>query len=119
MKLHRGDVVLVDFPYSTGGKAKVRPALVIQNNQDNSRLANTIITQITTVRRRSMESTQVLVEVDSPAGRESGLRQDSVVNCVNIATLAKRMILRKLGTLPDSSLARVDQALAVAIGLRN
>src|SRR5581483_2705585 len=32
MKALRGDVVLVEFPYSAGGSAKVRPALVVQNN---------------------------------------------------------------------------------------
>ena len=31
--MRRGDVVLVDFPFSTGGGAKVRPALVIQNDR--------------------------------------------------------------------------------------
>jgi len=32
VNVRRGDVVLVDFPFSAGGGAKVRPALVIQND---------------------------------------------------------------------------------------
>jgi hypothetical protein len=33
MTVNRGDVVLVDYPFTTGG-AKVRPALVVQNDRD-------------------------------------------------------------------------------------
>ncbi len=47
MKVRRGDVVLIDYPFSRGGGAKVRPALVVQNDRDNSRLENTIVAQIT------------------------------------------------------------------------
>jgi mRNA interferase MazF len=87
MKVRRGDVVLVDFPFSTGGGAKVRPALVVQNDRDNQRLTNTIVVQITSTTRRAFEATQLVIPLSSPSGIQSGLRQDSVVNCVNIATL--------------------------------
>ena len=42
----RGEVVLVDYPYSDGG-SKIRPALVVQNDRDNARLAKTVIVMIT------------------------------------------------------------------------
>ncbi|CAN5368342.1 hypothetical protein BH10PLA2_BH10PLA2_11920 [soil metagenome] len=47
MNVCRGDVVLVDFPFSTGAASKVRPALMGQNDRDNQRLQNTIIAHIT------------------------------------------------------------------------
>ena len=37
MRVNRGNVVLVDYPFTTGG-AKVRPALVVQNDRDNARM---------------------------------------------------------------------------------
>jgi mRNA interferase MazF len=43
MNVHRGDVVLVDYPYPAGTGAKVRPVLVIQNDRDNQHLRNTIV----------------------------------------------------------------------------
>lgn len=98
MNVQRGDVVLVDYPYASGTGAKVRPALVIQNDRDNQRLLNTIVVQITSVTRRSLEPTQLLIELATPAGQQSRLRQDSVVNCVNLLTLDKDKILRKLGS---------------------
>jgi mRNA interferase MazF len=117
MNVQRGDVVLVDYPYASGTGAKVRPVLVIQNDRDNQRLLNTIVVQITSLTRRALEPTQLLIELATPAGRQSGLRQDSVVNCVNILTLDKDKILRKLGSLPNSALQLVNTCLKAALEL--
>ena len=117
MNVQRGDIVLLDYPYPSGGATKVRPALVVQNDRDNRRLVNTIIVQITSVTRRSLEPTQTLVEVATPEGLATGLRQDSVVNCANILTLDKTKILRKLGRLSDPLLKAVNDCLRVALAL--
>jgi mRNA interferase MazF len=117
MNVQRGDVVLVDYPYASGTGAKVRPVLVIQNDRDNQRLLNTVVVQITSVTRRALEPTQLLIELATPAGHQSGLRQDSVVNCVNLLTLDKDKILRKLGSLPDSELQLVNTCLKAALEL--
>ena len=117
MNVQRGEVVLVDYPYSTGGGAKVRPVLVIQNDRDNQRLMNTIVAQITSMTRRALEPTQLLIEIATPEGRQSGLRQDSVVNCVNLLTLDKEKILRKLGSLPDALMQQVNNCLKAALEL--
>jgi mRNA interferase MazF len=73
MNVQRGDVVLVDYPYAAGSGTKVRPVLVIQNDRDNQRLLNTIVAQITSVTRRALEPTQLLIEIATPAGQQSGL----------------------------------------------
>ncbi|HMV50623.1 MAG TPA: type II toxin-antitoxin system PemK/MazF family toxin [Blastocatellia bacterium] len=117
MNVERGDVVLVDYPYSGGGLAKVRPALVVQNNRDNQRLVNTIVVQITSLTRRALEPTQLLIKLTTPAGQQSGLRQDSVVNCVNLLTLDKDKVLKKLGTLPDALMQQVNDCLKSALEL--
>jgi mRNA interferase MazF len=117
MNVQRGDVVLLDYPYSSGGGTKVRPALVVQNDRDNQRLTNTIVVQITSVIRRALEPTQVLIEIRSAEGQQSGLRQDSVVNCVNILTVDKGEVLRKLGTLSAPLRQKVSACLMAALDL--
>jgi mRNA interferase MazF len=117
MNVQRGDVVLVDYPYAAGGGTKVRPVLVIQNDRDNQRLLNTIVAQITSVTRRALEPTQVLIEITTPAGQQSGLRPNSVVNCVNLLTLDKDQVLRKLGSLPDALMQQVNNCLKAALEL--
>jgi mRNA interferase MazF len=63
MNVQRGNVVLVDYPYAAGSGTKVQPVLVIQNDRDNQRLLNTIVAQITSVTRRALEPTQLLIEL--------------------------------------------------------
>ena len=43
----RGNLVVIDFPYSDGSGSKVRPSLIVQNDADNKRLRNTIVAMIT------------------------------------------------------------------------
>jgi mRNA interferase MazF len=117
MNVQRGDVVLVDFPYAQGLGSKVRPALVIQNDRDNLRLANTIVAQITGTTHRALETTQVLIDLNAPEGQQSGLRFDSVVNCANLVTLDKNKVLRRLGNFPDLLIRKVNAALKAALEL--
>jgi mRNA interferase MazF len=61
--IQRGDIVIVAFPYVTGGAGKNRPALVVQCDRDNQRLSNTIVAMITgNTRHAQTEATQLLVD---------------------------------------------------------
>jgi mRNA interferase MazF len=117
MNIQRGDIVLVDYPYTSSSETKVRPVLVIQNDRDNQRLKNTIVIQITSQIQRSIEPTQLLIKMATHEGQESGLRQDSVINCVNLLTLSKDKILRKLGRLTTPMLQKVNDSLRTALEL--
>jgi len=67
---------------------------------------------------RSAEPTQVLVELATLHGKQSGLAFDSVVNCVNIVTRDRNRIRRRLGNLPVATMELVDDALKAAFGIR-
>ncbi|MDB5341373.1 MAG: transcriptional modulator of MazE/toxin, MazF [Planctomycetaceae bacterium] len=117
MKFQRGDVVIVYFPFSSGTGAKVRPALVVQNDINNRRLSNLIVATITTMTRRSDEPTQFLVDLASPIGQLSGLAHDSVVTCENLATLNESLVRAKIGTFPPSAMSSVDECLKASLGI--
>ena len=103
MKYQRGDVVLVNYPFASGQGTKTRPALIVQYNTNNQRLDNTVIVQITSrIRFAKSEPTQLLIEIQSAAGRQSGLINDSAVSCENLFTIRQDAIIRKLGSIPDS-----------------
>ena len=57
MNVQPGDVVLVAFPFASGIGSKRRPALVVQSDHNNRRMANTVLAAITTTTHRSHEST--------------------------------------------------------------
>ena len=81
MRVNRGDVVLVDYPYTTGG-AKVRPALVVQNDRDNARMTNTIVAQISGNTAGANEATQHLIELAAEPG--CGLTRDSEIGRAHV-----------------------------------
>ena len=117
MTLRRGDVVLAFYPFATGVGAKKRPVLVVQNDRDNRRLDNTIVAQITTNTKHAHQPTHLLIEVASGAGKQSGLLADSVVSCVNLATIHESRIDRTIGSLPPSLMTQADDRLKSALGL--
>ena len=117
MSVRRGDVVLLYAPFTNRAGAKTRPMLVVQNEANNVRMANTILVFITTNLARAAEPTQVLVDVQSVEGKPSGLQQASVVSCENILTVVQSDIQRTIGHLPDCLMRRVDAALKVSLGL--
>ena len=117
MNVQRGDVVVVDWPFSGGGGSKARPAVVVQNDRDNGRLTNTILAMITSRTQRSGEPTQVTVDLSTPDGRQSGLHRTSVVNCINLFTVEQAKMLQSIGTLSVALMQKVDAALNAALGL--
>src|SRR5258708_2325210 len=118
MRPVRGEVVLVDFPFSGGGRAKVRPALVVQNDRDNRRLTNTVIAMITSRTGRAGEPTQLFISASSSEGRGAGLLMDSAVNCANLFTIEQRKILRSLGHLSAQLMGDAGNCLKAALALQ-
>lgn len=117
MMVQRGDVVLVCFPFSSGTGAKLRPALVIQSDANNARLTNTIVAAIMSTTHRSHQPSQLLIETATPVGVQSGLVQDSVVTCENVATIETRLIHSKIGSLPPATMIAIGDCLKSAMGI--
>ena len=118
MKVSRGDIVLVDYLFSDRTGSKLRPCLVVQNDADNQRLDDTIVAAISSnTSRASYRTTQVIISVANSKGQQSGLLNDSAVQCENIVTIDRQFVKRKIGTLAGTSLSEVDQALKTALAL--
>ena len=116
MKVRRGDVVLVDYPYSDRTGSKVRPCLVVQADRNNQRLDDTIVVTITSrTQHAATEPTQLLVDVSTPEGRQSGLLFTSAVQCENLLTVDGSYILRRIGSLPANVMLQVDNCLKSAL----
>lgn len=114
----RGDVVIVRFPYQDRSGAKNRPALIVQCDENNRRLRNTVVAMITgNIRLAGTEPTQLLVDPATPAGAASGLHGPSAVKCENLFTIPQADIDRRVGRLTPELMARVDACLKVSLGL--
>lgn len=115
MKTRRGDVVLVLFPYSDLRTAKRRPALVLQRDELNNGLAQTIVAMISSNLARRGHPSRIFVVRDSAEGKAAGLRLDSVIMTDNLATVLESEMDSILGRFPDMRL--VNAALKHTLAL--
>jgi len=116
--MRRGDVVVAPFPFQDKARAKVRPAIVVQNDADNQRLANTILAMITGNLQDVTQQTTVLVDPAKPEGAGSGLSGASLVKCYNLATNRQQRILQVIGHLSPALMQKVDAGLKKALDVR-
>jgi mRNA interferase MazF len=118
VKVSRGDVVLLDFPFSDASGSKVRPAVIVQGDSYNRRMTSTVVVLVTkTIRRARQDATQFLVKADSPAGRAAGLHFDSAVTCTNLYTVHGDFIRYRIGKLPESLRPSLNTCLKTALGI--
>ena len=92
-------------------KGKTRPALVIQNEIGNRNSPVLTVAALTPGDRARFD---VQVEVKTP---EAGLRRDSLVLLNQIRTVDKRQPGRCWGRLSPQTMAQVDRAIEISMGL--
>ena len=118
MKVRRGDVVILDHPFSDATSSKVRPALVVQANGRNNSLTNTVVAMITkNLSRVGTDPTQLLIELSTPDGQNSGLKVNSAVTCGNLFTVHENLIRKKIGVLSDVLMRQINDCLKAALEL--
>jgi mRNA-degrading endonuclease toxin of MazEF toxin-antitoxin module len=118
MRVRRGDIVLLPIAFTTGGGAKLRPALVVQSDHNNVRLNDTIVAIITkTTHRATTEPTQLLIDINAPEGRQSGLLHTSAVKCEHLVTVSMADISRVIGSLPPATMTQIEGCLKAALAI--
>lgn len=115
MPYKRGDVVLVLFPDSNLRSAKRRPVLVVQADNLNTRLPQTVVAMITSNLLRANHPSRVKLLLNSAEGRQARILMDSVVMTDNLATVREDEIDRLLGSLSDMS--KIETALRHTLSL--
>ena len=86
-----GDIVLLKFPFSDGGKSKKRPALVLADTEDE----DVIVCRITS---KLYDSD---FDIDIKDWQKCGLKLPSVIRLHKIATLEKSLIDQKIGKIDE------------------
>ena len=114
MSFSRGDVVLVDYPFSDRTGSKVRPALVVQADCLNQRVTDTIVAAVSRSTHRA-SAEQLFIDISTPEGSQTGLRQNSMIQCENLLTYDQRLIITKIGTLSAPLMQRANECLRSAL----
>jgi mRNA interferase MazF len=96
-----GDLVLVSFPFVSGAGAKSRPALIVMDTGDSDIVVARVTTQIHSTTH----------DVPIADWRGAGLLAPSTIRLHKLATLAKSLVNRTLGSLPPADRQNVKGAL--------
>jgi mRNA interferase MazF len=112
---NRGDVVVVNVPFSDGTGIKPRPALIISDHSFHGSLPDVIVCPISSQPRYHSQPGPG----DCPLQRwqSLNLRHASTVRVSKILSVDKKIIGRKLGNLAQPDLAQVVSALRIALKL--
>jgi len=113
---NRGDVVVVNVPFSDGTGTKPRPALIISNPSFHNALPDIIVCPI---------SSQPRYHTKPGAGdcpilqwEALKLRYESTVRVSKILSVDKEIIGRKLGIMAKTDMSKVESALCAALVLQ-
>jgi mRNA interferase MazF len=111
----RGQVVVVNVPFTGQAGSKARPALVVSVDGFHRKLLDVIVCPISSQRRffqRPGSGDHPLMH-----WKAVGLRYPSTVRISNLLAVEKKLIKRVLGALHAEDLARIENGLRAAFGL--
>lgn len=114
-QVRKGQVVVVNVPFSDQTGSKPRPALVVSTERFHRALPDVIVCPISSQPRYHQRPGSG----DCPLRNWStaGLRYPSTVRISNLVSVEKGLIGRVLGTVRGEDLATVDRGLREALDL--
>lgn len=104
------EIWLVPFPFSDFSASKVRPVLVVSNNQFNEISEDAIVCGITSnINKRN----DYMLKIDNNSLQEGHLLSVCSVKAENILKIDKRLLIKKIGQIKKE----VFEEIAVKLNL--
>jgi len=111
MELNKGDICLVDFNPAKGGEiGKLRPAVIISDNDDNRILDTIIVIPLSTVIEPNTQPYRIQIKA-----REK-LKYNSDACIYEIRALSKTRVKSKVASLSLNELKLIQKSLCDIIG---
>ncbi len=110
----RGEIYLTALDPTVGREIqKTRPTLIIQNDTTNRLSALTIVAPIISTVRFPLNPAHALVAADT----HTGLSVTSVALLDQIRAVDRTRLIKKLGSVDDETMERVEEAIKISLGL--
>ena len=100
-----GDILLIPFPFTDLSSQKKRSCIIISSSEFNNFHPDLILAAITSQIPVEISSTEYLLSKKEQL--TCGLPKPSLVKLGKIVTLDKRLIRKRLGSLPPASTKKV------------
>ncbi len=114
MEIERGEIWWTDLPEPKGSMPGYRhPVLILQSDKFNNSTLETFIGAVITTNLR-LENMPGNVRITP---RQSGLKEDSVVNITQLVTANKTDLLEFVGILSDRKMEQVENGLRLVLSL--
>ena len=109
----RGDIFYADLSPVVGSEqGGMRPVRIVQNDTGNKHSPTVIAAAITSQTGKARLPTHIELNAQSV-----GLSRDSVILLEQVRTIDKSRLRERMGKLDDTTMTKVDNAIAVSFGL--
>jgi mRNA interferase MazF len=105
--MKKGDVILIDFPFTDLSGSKLRPGLVLTVEGEN-----TITAFFTTTLKTRYNSDQLIMKNDL-----NGLKKDSILRLNKITTIDNNLIKGKFGELSPAEIHEINKKIITLFDL--
>ncbi|WP_347491255.1 type II toxin-antitoxin system PemK/MazF family toxin [Desulfoscipio sp. XC116] len=113
MQIRRGEIYYADLSPVVGSEqGGTRPVLILQNDIGNQYSPTTIVAAITS----QISKAKLPTHVELPAEKD-GLGKNSVILLEQIRTIDKSRLLEKVTSLQSETMAKINQAVEISLGL--
>jgi len=113
LALLRGDLILVQFPFTDLSAQKLRPALIVGRVTGDDVIVAFILSRIS----RSDPRAEHVLDPTENEFRATGLKGRSLVRLNKVATLHRALVRRRLGRIGPATQRAVTLALGYVFGL--
>ena len=96
--MQTGDIVLIDFPYTSLIESKIRPEVVV--NITNDKFKDVIICLISSIIPGNINKQEILLDPDST----NNLRSVSIIKVYRVATVKTSFVISVIGKLRKDAL---------------
>lgn len=113
--MRQGDIVLINFPFSDRSSSKVRPALVISNEEHNRQDVDrlfVLISSNTEVRGKE----DLVIATDDADFASSGLKVASVFRCSKLVNLdSSKLRAKRIGRVGPAWVSKVADTISAVV----
>lgn len=117
MSIHRGGVLMARFPHFKGGRGKKRPVVAIQADRYNTIVHSVLVAEVTKNLTLAADPAFLPIDIATPEGQATGLKTNSLISCVHLATLDPILIDRVIGKLSDALKTKLNDCLKAGMDL--
>jgi mRNA interferase MazF len=102
------DLVLVPVPFTDLRSSKVRPVIILSNNQYNTKAEDVLVVGVTSVLKNEPYS----IGLDDNYLEQGKLPLPSRIKCDKIYSLSKKIITRKVGRVKNEKLNEIRKEIS-------